>query len=44
MEPQRPHHKTPRILDTKIMLRDYEEPIRQLVIAGLGKRLQFVFG
>lgn len=29
-------YKTPRILDTKIMLRDYEGPIRQLVIADLG--------
>jgi len=29
-------YKTPRILDMKIMLKDYEGPIRQLVIADLG--------
>ena len=29
-------YKTPRILDTKIALKDYEGPIRQLVIADLG--------
>jgi len=29
-------YKTPRILDTKITLRDYHGPIRQLVIAELG--------
>jgi hypothetical protein len=29
-------YKTPRILDSKIMLKDYEGPIRQLVITDLG--------
>lgn len=29
-------YKTPRILDTKIPLRDYQGPIRQMVIADLG--------
>jgi len=29
-------YKTPRILDTKIALRDYQGPIRQIVIADLG--------
>jgi transposase len=29
-------YKTPRILDSKIMLKDYEGPIRQLVITELG--------
>jgi len=29
-------YKTPRILDTRITLRDYQGPIRQLVIAELG--------
>jgi hypothetical protein len=29
-------YKTPRILDSKITLKDYEGPIRQLVIAELG--------
>jgi transposase len=29
-------YKTPRILDSKISLRDYQEPVRQLVIAELG--------
>ena len=29
-------YKTPRILDSKIVLKDYEGPIRQLVIADLG--------
>ncbi|MFO7459109.1 MAG: transposase [Desulfatiglandales bacterium] len=29
-------YKTPRILDTKITLKDYREPIRQLVITELG--------
>jgi len=29
-------YKTPRILDTKITLRDYQGPIRQIVIADLG--------
>jgi transposase len=29
-------YKTPRILDTKIMLKDYEGPIRQIVITDLG--------
>jgi len=29
-------YKTPRILDTKITLRDYQGPLRQMVIADLG--------
>jgi transposase len=29
-------YKTPRILDRKITLRDYQDPIRQIVIADLG--------
>ena len=29
-------YKTPRILDSKIMLKDYEGPIRQIVITDLG--------
>ncbi|MBW1707410.1 MAG: hypothetical protein JRJ86_19990 [Deltaproteobacteria bacterium] len=29
-------YKTPRILDSKIMLNDYEGPIRQIVITDLG--------
>jgi hypothetical protein len=29
-------YRTPRILDEKILLRDYDEPIRQITIADLG--------
>lgn len=30
-------YKTPRVLDTKIALQDYQGPIRQLVITDLGQ-------